>query len=40
VSFDEMALMDYCYSRRKSFRLDAELILRTALVVITGEGGK
>ena len=40
VTFDEMALMDYCYGRVKSFWLDARLILRTALVVITGEGGK
>ena len=40
VAFDEMALMDYCYSYMRSFWLDLRLILRTALVVVTGEGGR
>jgi lipopolysaccharide/colanic/teichoic acid biosynthesis glycosyltransferase len=40
VSFDEMALMDYCYGWTKSFWLDTWLILRTVWVVISGEGGK
>lgn len=40
VSFDEMVLMDYCYGRVSSFLLDARLLVRTALVVVTGEGGK
>jgi lipopolysaccharide/colanic/teichoic acid biosynthesis glycosyltransferase len=39
VTFEEMVLMDYCYSWRKSFLLDLRIILRTAVVVITGEGG-
>lgn len=39
VTFEEMVLMDYCYSWRKSFLLDVHIILRTAVVVITGEGG-
>ena len=40
VSFDEMALMDYCYGHVKSFWLDLRLIARTALIIVTGEGGK
>jgi lipopolysaccharide/colanic/teichoic acid biosynthesis glycosyltransferase len=40
LTFDEMALMDYCYGFTKSFGLDARLIFRTARVVLTGEGGK
>jgi lipopolysaccharide/colanic/teichoic acid biosynthesis glycosyltransferase len=40
VSFDEMAYMDYCYGRARSFVLDLRLILRTVAVVVTGEGGK
>lgn len=39
VTFEEMVLMDYCYSWRKSFLLDLRIVFRTALVVITGEGG-
>jgi len=39
VTFDEMVFMDYCYSWRKSFMLDLRIILRTAVVMITGEGG-
>jgi lipopolysaccharide/colanic/teichoic acid biosynthesis glycosyltransferase len=39
VTFEEMVLMDYCYSLRKSFLLDLRIVLRTAVVVITGEGG-
>lgn len=40
VTFDEMALMDYCYGRTKSFWRDLRIILRTVRVVLTGEGGK
>jgi len=40
VTVDEMALMDYCYGYRRSFWLDARIILRTVWVVITGEGGR
>jgi lipopolysaccharide/colanic/teichoic acid biosynthesis glycosyltransferase len=40
LTFDEMALLDYCYGQVTSFWLDARLILRTAQVVLTGEGGK
>ena len=40
VTFDEMVLMDYCYSYARSFWLDARLIARTVVVVLTGEGGK
>ena len=40
ISVDEMALMDYCYSYRRSFLLDLRIILRTIRVVITGEGGR
>jgi lipopolysaccharide/colanic/teichoic acid biosynthesis glycosyltransferase len=39
VTFEEMVLMDYCYSWRKSLLLDLRIIFRTAIVVITGEGG-
>ena len=39
VTFEEMVFMDYCYSWRKSFWLDLRIILRTAVVVVTGEGG-
>jgi lipopolysaccharide/colanic/teichoic acid biosynthesis glycosyltransferase len=39
VTLDEMALIDYCYSRTKSFWLDTRVILRTFVVVVTGEGG-
>jgi lipopolysaccharide/colanic/teichoic acid biosynthesis glycosyltransferase len=39
VSFEEMVLMDYCYSWRKSLLLDLRIVLRTAVVVVTGEGG-
>ena len=39
VSFDEMVLIDYCYSRSRSFWKDWVLIFRTLAVVVTGRGG-
>ena len=39
VTFEEMVLMDYCYGWRKSLLLDLRIVFRTAIVVITGEGG-
>jgi lipopolysaccharide/colanic/teichoic acid biosynthesis glycosyltransferase len=39
VTFEEMVLMDYCYTWRKSLLLDLRIMFRTAIVVITGEGG-
>ena len=40
VTFEEMVLMDYCYHWRKSVGSDLRIILRTAWVVISGEGGE
>jgi lipopolysaccharide/colanic/teichoic acid biosynthesis glycosyltransferase len=40
VTFDDMVLMDYCYSHARSFWLDLRVILRTAAVVVRGDGGK
>jgi lipopolysaccharide/colanic/teichoic acid biosynthesis glycosyltransferase len=40
VSFDEMVLLDYCYGRLRSSRLDLQIIVRTISVVLSGEGGK
>jgi lipopolysaccharide/colanic/teichoic acid biosynthesis glycosyltransferase len=40
TSFDEMALIDYCYTRVRSFGLDLRIIARTLRVVVSGEGGR
>ena len=40
VSVDEMALIDFCYSRQRTFWIDLRIIVRTLKVVVDGEGGK
>ncbi|HZR00761.1 MAG TPA: sugar transferase [Chloroflexota bacterium] len=39
LSFDEMALLDYCYGRTKTPWTDLRILLRTVRVLVTGEGG-
>jgi lipopolysaccharide/colanic/teichoic acid biosynthesis glycosyltransferase len=39
VSFDEMALVDYVYSRHRSFWTDIRIMARTMIVMLTAKGG-
>jgi len=40
ASFDEMAFLDYCYAHSRSFGRDLGILLKTFVVVVTGQGGE